>query len=101
MHRLFMSPEEHRDENAAQATEFSNYLKVNFINKSSTYPNIYIWDFHNLVMGLNTNLLKYEYESNQESDNSHPNKLANNETGPKFARFIFDSVKVITNSKVN
>lgn len=42
-------------------------------------------------MDPNTNFLKYEYESDQSSSDSHPNKLANNETGPQFSKFIVDS----------
>jgi hypothetical protein len=91
-HRLFGPPEGRRDENAARATGFSNWLKGDFISEGGTHPNIYIWDFRSLVMDTNNNFLKYEYESDHKSANSHPNKLANNEAGPKFARFIVDSV---------
>jgi hypothetical protein len=98
-HRLFEPSEGSKDENAARATAFSQWLKRDFLSEGGSHPNIYIWDFRDLVVDPNTNFLKYEYESSHESPDSHPNELANNETGPKFAQFILDSIADFTDSK--
>jgi len=90
-HRLFEPSEGSKDANAARATEFSNWLKGGFPKEGGIHPNIYIWDFRSLIKDPNTNFLKYEYESDHNSADSHPNKLANNATGPGLAQFIVDA----------
>ncbi len=77
--------------NATRATEFSGWLKTNFLNEDGSHPNIYVWDFRSIVMDPDTNCLKYEYERDHERGNSHPNDMANNVAGPQFAQFIVDS----------
>ena len=91
-HRLFKPSAGSQDENAARATEFSHWLKGDFLKEGDSHPNVYVWDFRTLVIDPNTNFLKYEYEYDHDSPDSHPNKSANNEAGPKFARFIVDSI---------
>lgn len=91
-HQLFEPPEGHKDENAARATEFSNWLKGDFINEGGSHPNIFIWDFRGLMVDPDTNFLKYEYESGHNSPDSHPNKSANNEAGPQFSKFVVESI---------
>jgi len=91
-HRLFEPPHGDKDANAARATEFSNWLKKEFLTEGGGHPNIYIWDFREIMMDPNTNFLKYEYESSHDSSDSHPNKVANSNAGPQFARFIVDSI---------
>jgi len=91
-HRLFEPSEGSKDANAARATAFSNWLKGDFLTEGGSHSNIYVWDFRELVMDVNTNFLRYDYESSHNSSDSHPNKLANNETGPRFAQFIVDSI---------
>ncbi len=91
-HRLFEPSDGDKDANAARATAFSNWLKGDFLTEGGSHPNIYIWDFRDLVMDPDTNFLRYEYELSHSRSDSHPNKLANNETGPQLARFIVDSM---------
>jgi hypothetical protein len=91
-HRLFQPSEGHKDANAARATEFSNWLKGNFVNEGGSHPNIFIWDFRGLIVDPDTNFLKYEYESDHNSPDSHPNKLANDKAGPQFSKFTVDSI---------
>jgi hypothetical protein len=98
-HRLFEPLEGSRDENAARATAFSIWLKGDFLKEGSARHNIYIWDFRGLLMDPDTNFLKYEYESSHYDPNSHPNQLANNEVGPRFAQFIIDSISNFTGSE--
>jgi len=78
--------------NAARATEFSKWLKTTFLTELKSHPNIYIWDFREIVMDPDTNFLKYEYESEHNIPDSHPNNTANNNAGPQFAEFIVDSI---------
>lgn len=91
-HRLHKPLQGDSDKNAARATEFSNWLRTNFIDKWGINSNIYIWDFRNIVMDPVSNFLKYEYEYDHDTPNSHPNRLANNTAGIKFAEFIANSV---------
>ena len=87
LHRLATDSEK-----AARATEFSEWLKADFLAEDGSHPNIYVWDFRTIVMDANTNFLKREYEVNHEKADSHPNRRANNDAGPEFARFIVDSI---------
>ena len=91
-HRLIEPSGGNKDANAARATEFSNWLKTDFLTKVGSHSNIYVWDFRSIVMDPETNFLKYEYELNHHTSDSHPNKLANNNAGPQFAKFIVDSI---------
>jgi len=91
-HRLFEPLCGDKDKNAARATEFSKWLKSTFLSEVKNHPNIYIWDFREIVMDPDTNFLKYEYELEHNTPDSHPNNLANNTTGPQFAEFIVDSI---------
>jgi hypothetical protein len=95
-HRFYEPPEGSKDANAARATAFSQWLKGDFLREGGPHPNICIWDFRDLVVDTKTNFLKYEYETGHDSSDSHPNNLANNEAGPKFAQFILDSIAAFT-----
>jgi hypothetical protein len=100
LHRLSEPSEGDKDANASRATEFSNWFKDDYLAEEGFHPNIYIWDFRGLVMNPNTNFLRYEYESNHDSSDSHPNKLANNHAGPQFAQFIVDSIADFYDSNI-
>ncbi len=88
LHRLASEPD-----NAARATEFSEWMTTDFLTESGQTPNIYVWDFRKIVMDPETNFLKYEYEKEHENRDSHPNEAANNAAGPQFAQFIVDSIE--------
>jgi hypothetical protein len=91
-HRLCEPPQGNKEGNAARATDFSNWLKGEFIEEGGPHPNIYVWDFRGIVTDPNTNFLKYDYERDHDNPDSHPNELANNEVGPMFAQFIVDTI---------
>jgi hypothetical protein len=91
-HRLFEPSDGDKDTNAARATEFSNWLKTYFLTEGGDHSNIYILNFRDIVVDPNNNFLKYEYESNHNTSDSHPKKLANNNAGTQFAKFIVDSI---------
>jgi hypothetical protein len=91
-HRLFKPADGDRDANATRATAFSKWLAGDFLGEEGEHPNIYVWDFRELVMDHQTSFLRYEYELNHNAADSHPNRLANNQAGPRFAQFIVDSI---------
>ena len=91
-HRLFEPSDGNKDTNSARATEFSNWLKGDFLIEAGVHPNIFIWDFREIVMDPKNNFIKYEYESEHNAPDSHPNKVANNVAGTQFAKFIVDSI---------
>jgi hypothetical protein len=91
-HRLYQPAEGMKDDNAARATTFAHWLKQDFLAEGGIHSNISVWDFRDLVIDPWTNFLKYEYELSHDNSDSHPNKFANNEAGPRFAQFIVDAV---------
>jgi hypothetical protein len=93
LHRLFEPSEGDKEGNAARATEFCRWMKTEFLAESGPHSNIYVWDFREIVMNPETNLLKYEYELSHKEPDSHPNKEANNLAGPMFAQCIVDSIQ--------
>jgi len=97
-HKLFQPLEGNREENAARATEFSNWLINDFPNKWNRNANIGIWDYRQIVMDPINNFLKYEYEFDHQAPNSHPNRIANNLAGAQFADFITKSIGDFCNS---
>ncbi len=79
--------------NAARATEFSEWLKTDFLDEDGPHHNIYVWDFRGIVMDPATDCLKHKYERDHRRPDSHPNNWANNLAGPQFAQFIVNSIK--------
>lgn len=96
LHRLATNPA-----NAARAKEFTEWVKNQWLTEDGKkHPNIYIFDFFGYAAESNTNppnglvnCLKYEYERDHSSSDSHPNKLANETIGPFFAEFIIETLK--------
>ena len=80
LHRLATNTAE-----ASNARAFANWLK------SPTYlsghPNIVCFDLFDYFAGAD-NFLKYEYEGDHASDDSHPNAAANETVGPIFSQFL-------------
>lgn len=97
---LWTLPPLHRlatdSDSAVRATDFSEWLKTEFLTDGGSHRNIYVWDFRGIVMDADTNCLKYEYERDHSSSDSHPNSAANNAAGPLFAQFVIDSVRDFT-----
>jgi hypothetical protein len=86
-------PESTNLEIAARARAFANWLKSDeFI---SGHPNIYIFDFFDLLAendpsSLEYNMLRAEYRNGIDS---HPNRLANETIGSIFVGFVIDSIE--------
>lgn len=91
-HRLFEPSSGDKKANAARATEFSNWLKRDFLTEGGSCNNICVWDFREFVMDRDTNFLRYEYELSHASSDSHPNEAANSKAGPQFAQFVINSI---------
>jgi hypothetical protein len=91
-HQLFEPAAGSKNANAARATEFSHWLSTDFLDEEPDNHNIVVWDFRKTVMDSNTNFLKYEFEADHDSPDSHPNKAANNFAGPQLASFLIDSI---------
>jgi hypothetical protein len=66
----------------------ANWLKSS--EYLSGHLNIVCFDLFGYLAGTD-NFLKYEYEENHTSDDSHLNQLANQTVGPIFAQFLLDS----------
>lgn len=91
LHRLATTPED-----AVRAREFAVWVKKEWLKEDKkAHPNIYIFDFFSLVAELKAKpsdgvryCLKYDYERDHSSSDSHPNLAANQYAGPLFAKAI-------------
>jgi hypothetical protein len=96
LHRLDTSTDE-----AARAKQFVDWVKTTWLTEDAKqHPNIYIFDFFSLAAEGNpsplngkVNCLKYEYELDHSTTNSHPNTLANQTIGPLFSQFIVNTIQ--------
>jgi hypothetical protein len=87
--------------NAGRAKEFVEWVKNEWLNEGGAHPNIHVFDFWghaaeddpNPANEGKVNTLRYEYEKNHNNSDSHPNRLANETIGPKFAQFIIDTIQ--------
>jgi hypothetical protein len=87
-------------ENAGRAKEFVEWVKNDWLHESGAHANIHLFDFWGHAAEDNpnsengqVNTLKYDYERNHGESDSHPNQLANETIGPKFAQFIIDTIQ--------
>jgi len=85
---------------AARANEFVKWVKDDWL-KGIDNCNIYIFDFYGLTAETSQNpengepnCLKYDYEKDHNSGDSHPNTKANKAVGPIFAQFIYDVINL-------
>ena len=98
-HRLFQPSEGTADINAARATEFSSWLRTDFLIEGGRHSNIFIWDVRDILMDQESNYLKYDFEVKHDSPDSHPNPDANNEAGPQFAEFTVKAISCFFGSE--
>lgn len=83
---------------AARAKSFAEWVKNEWLQEDGKeHRNIFIFDWWGYVAEDNAtpehgavNCLRYEYEKDHSTDNSHPNLTANETMAPIFARFIVD-----------
>jgi hypothetical protein len=74
---------------AARARAFANWLKSS--EYLSGHPNVFTFDFFNLLADPATNMLRSAYIGSP--DDSHPNEQANQIIGPQFADFVDQAIK--------
>jgi hypothetical protein len=73
------------------------------IEDGKPHHNIFVFDFWGIVAESDqnprsqVNCLKYEFETNHNNEDSHPNKAENQLAGPLFAQFVVDSIKEVSN----
>ncbi len=87
-------------EGATRAGEFVRWVKNDYLKEDNkAHPNIKIFDYWGIVAETGPaspkgmlNCLKYDFERNHASPDSHPNSLANATAGPLFAKFVVDAV---------
>ena len=77
---------------AARARAFSNWLASD--QYLSGHPNVFTFDFFDLLAGSSTNMLRADYQTDEYD--AHPNELANQTIGPLFADFVDQSVSTYT-----
>jgi len=66
---------------------------------SGDRANLAIFDLFNELVDPNTNMLRPAYQIDPNKPDSHPNQLANEIIGPRFAAFIDQAVKQYVNEK--
>jgi hypothetical protein len=84
-----LEPSSTSPEVAVRARAFANWLKSS--EYLSGHPNVFTFDFFNLLADPSTNMLRANYITSP--GDSHPNEQANQAIGPQFADFIDQSVK--------
>lgn len=88
-----LNPAATNDEAAARARAFADWLKSDAFLDG--HPNVFTFDFFDLLAEGNAvapdfNMLRAAY---READDSHPNRLANETVGPRFADFIIQATQ--------
>lgn len=73
-------------EDAARARALANWLRSDEFLRG--HPNLFVFDFFDLLADPETNMLRDEYQRDPDSTDSHPNELANQTIGPLFVDFV-------------
>jgi len=77
---------------ARRAAQFTEWVKWEYLTENGDHPNQFIFDFRRYMTGPD-NFLRYEYELDHNSSDSHPNQLANDTVCPIFFNSIIDILK--------
>ena len=73
-------------EEASRARSLARWLRSDDFLKGRS--NLYVFDFFDLLADPATNMLRAEYQLKANSEDSHPNTLANEAIGPQFVDFV-------------
>ncbi len=76
---------------ARRARAVANWLKSD--EYLAGHPNVFTFDFFDLLADPSTNMLRAEYQAGPEDSDSHPNQLANEIIAPLFVEFIDEVVQ--------
>jgi hypothetical protein len=63
------------------------------------HPNVFTFDFFDLLADPSTNTLRAEYQLDPDQDDSHPNALANRTIGPLFVAFVDEAVRSFVDTR--
>ena len=84
-------------EDAARARALANWLGSDeFL---AGHPNLFVFDFFDLLADPETNMLRRDYQIDPESTDSHPNALANQTIGPLFVDFVDEAIRTYRASR--
>jgi len=86
-----LHPQQTNADEARRARAIANWLKSDAY--LAGHPNVFTFDFFDLLADPPTNTLRSEYQLDREEPNSHPNRLANEAIGPLFVEFIDEAVQ--------
>jgi len=86
-----LHPAQTNADEARRARAVANWLKSD--DYLAGHPNVFTFDFFDLLADPSLNTLRSEYQLDREEPNSHPNRLANETIGPLFVEFIDQAVK--------
>ena len=65
------------------------------------HPNLFVFDFFDLLVDPDTNMLSTRYQHDPDHSDSHPNQLANETIGPLFVEFIDQAVQSYKRSEID
>jgi hypothetical protein len=86
-----LHPEQTTTDEARRARAVADWLKSDAY--LAGHPNVFTFDFFDLLADPSTSTLRSEYQLDREEPNSHPNQLANETIGPLFVAFIDEAVR--------
>jgi hypothetical protein len=86
-----LHPQMTNADEARRARAVANWLKSR--EYLAGHPNVFVFDFFDLLADPSTNTLHAQYQLDSEKPNSHPNHLANEKIGPLFVKFIDQAVQ--------
>ena len=78
-------------EQAARARALAQWLGSDEFLQG--HPNLFVFDFFDLLADPATNMLRAEYQINPNNTDSHPNVLANQTIGPVFVDFVDKAIQ--------
>jgi hypothetical protein len=91
-----LHPQQTNSDEAGRARAIANWLKSDAY--LAGHPNVFTFDFYDLLADPSANTLRSEYQLDREEPNSHPNRLANETIGPLFVEFVDEAVQTYRHS---
>lgn len=93
---------------ASRARSFVDWVKNDWLREEGkSHPNIFVFDFWGQVAETDSspsngmlNSLKYDFERDHSTSESHPNLAGNQFAGPKFAESIVRAIEYVPEIKV-
>lgn len=86
-----LHPQQTNTDEARRARVIASWLKSD--EYLIGHPNVFVFDFFDLLADPSTNTLRAEYQLSSDEPNSHPNQQANEIIGPLFVEFIDKAVQ--------